>query len=81
MQTPGGQATTATSLHIIPAPVVTSFSPTQGPVGTPVTLTGRNFREEGLQDTIVLGGVAARILRATATSAEIEVPRGGARAF
>ena len=76
VQTPGGQATTPTSLHIIPAPVVTGFSPTQGPVGTPVTLTGRNFREEGLNDTIQLGGVVARVLRATATSAEIEVPRG-----
>ena len=80
VQTPGGQATTATSLQVIPAPIITSFSPTHGPVGTPVTITGRNFREEGLNDTILLGGLAARVLRATATSAEVVVPRGASTA-
>ena len=76
VQTPGGQATTATSLLIIPLPVITSFSPQHGPVGTSVTITGRNFREEGLNDTILLGGLTARVLRVTATSAEVVIPRG-----
>ncbi|OUJ74111.1 DUF7619 domain-containing protein [Hymenobacter crusticola] len=76
VQTPGGQATTATDLLIIPAPLITSFSPTHGPVGTTVTITGRNFREEGLNDTILFGRLAAHILRATATSVDVVVPRG-----
>ncbi|UOQ74906.1 DUF7619 domain-containing protein [Hymenobacter cellulosilyticus] len=76
VQTPGGQTTTVASLVVIPAPVITSFSPAQGPVGTSVILTGRNFREEGLNDTILFGGLAARVLRATATSVEVVVPRG-----
>ncbi|MBT2559430.1 IPT/TIG domain-containing protein [Hymenobacter sp. ISL-91] len=76
VQTPGGQATTDASLGVIPAPVITSFSPAQGPVGTAVTITGRNFGEEGLNDTILFDGLAARVLRATATSAEVLVPRG-----
>jgi sugar lactone lactonase YvrE len=76
VQTPGGQASTAANLVIIPAPVITSFSPTHGLVGTAVTLTGRNFGEEGLSDTILFGGLTARVLRATATSAEVLVPRG-----
>jgi sugar lactone lactonase YvrE len=76
VQTPGGQAATATNLVVIPPPVITRFSPTHGPVGSVVTLTGRNFREEGLNDTILLGGLRARVLRATATSAEVVVPRG-----
>ena len=76
VQTPGGQATTATALHVIPAPVITGFSPAHGPVGTSVTIIGRNFGEEGLNDTIMLGGQAARVLRATATSMEAIVPRG-----
>ncbi|RYY10323.1 MAG: T9SS type A sorting domain-containing protein, partial [Cytophagaceae bacterium] len=46
------------------------------PVGTAVTLTGRNFGEEGLSDTILFGGLAARVLRATVTSTEVLVPRG-----
>lgn len=76
VQTPGGQATTATSLVVIPPPIITSFSPVQGPVGTSVTITGRNFGEEGLNDTILVAGIAARVLRATATSVEVVVPRG-----
>ncbi|MCB2407708.1 IPT/TIG domain-containing protein [Hymenobacter sp. BT178] len=76
VQTPGGQTTTATSLVVIPAPVITSFSPAHGPVGTAVTIIGRNFREEGLNDTILFGGLTARVVRATATSAEVVVPRG-----
>jgi sugar lactone lactonase YvrE len=76
VQTPGGEATTATSLQITPAPIITSFSPTTGPVGTPVTLIGRNFQAEGLTDTILFGGLAARVVRATSTSAEVVVPRG-----
>ena len=76
MQTPGGLATTAASLWVIPAPVITSFSPTHGPVGTAITLTGLHFGEEGLRDTILLGGLAAHVVRATATSAEVLVPRG-----
>lgn len=76
VQTPGGQATTATSLHIIPAPIITHFSPTHGPVGTLVTISGRNFGEEGLPDTMLVGGLAARVVRATGTSVEVLVPRG-----
>ena len=55
VQTPGGQAATATDLWVIPAPVITSFSPSHGPVGTSVTITGLNFQEEGLNDTILFG--------------------------
>jgi sugar lactone lactonase YvrE len=76
VQTPGGQVNTTTSLVVIPAPVITTFSPTHGPVGTLVTLTGRNFGEEGLSDTILFAGLTASLLRATATSAEVVVPRG-----
>jgi sugar lactone lactonase YvrE len=76
VQTPGGQATTSTNLVVIPAPTITSFSPTSGPVGTLVTITGSNFRAEGLSDTILFGGLVAHVVRATSTSTEVLVPRG-----
>jgi len=42
--TAGGTATSATNFTvIIPAPTITSFNPTSGPVGTGVVITGTNF--------------------------------------
>src|SRR5207247_51525 len=41
--TPGGTATSATPFTVIPAPTITSFTPTSGPVGTSVTISGLNF--------------------------------------
>ncbi|WP_426492495.1 DUF7619 domain-containing protein [Hymenobacter sp. 102] len=76
VETPGGQTHTPTAFSLIPAPVITGFSPIQGPVGTTITLSGRNFLEENRPDTILLAGRVARIVRATATTAEVLVPRG-----
>jgi len=41
--TPGGTASSATAFTVVPAPVITTVSPTSGAVGTAVTLTGTGF--------------------------------------
>jgi hypothetical protein len=41
--TPGGTATSSGSFAVIPPPSISSFTPTSGPVGTTVTITGTNF--------------------------------------
>jgi hypothetical protein len=41
--TPGGTATSATSFTVLLPPTITSFTPTSGPVGTSVAITGTNF--------------------------------------
>src|SRR6266536_244639 len=43
--TPGGTATSSNSFDVTspPAPTISSFSPSSGPVGTPVTINGSNF--------------------------------------
>src|SRR5207245_9938203 len=41
--TPGGTATSATAFTVIPAPTLTSFTPTSGAVGSTVTITGTAF--------------------------------------
>jgi hypothetical protein len=42
--TPGGTATSATNFDVTPsAPTITSFTPTSGPVGTSVVITGTEF--------------------------------------
>src|SRR3989475_746373 len=39
----GNTATAAVSVIVVSAPTITSFTPTSGPVGTPVTISGTNF--------------------------------------
>jgi subtilisin-like proprotein convertase family protein len=41
--TPNGTATSSTSFTVIPAPTITSFSPTSGKVGTSVVIAGTTF--------------------------------------
>lgn len=41
MTTPGGTLTSKQTFKVVP--VITSFSPPSGPVGTPVTITGSGF--------------------------------------
>jgi hypothetical protein len=41
--TPGGTATSADAFTVVPAPTITSFTPTSGPVGTDVVINGSNF--------------------------------------
>jgi uncharacterized repeat protein (TIGR01451 family) len=41
--TPGGTATSADSFTVIPAPVISGFSPTSGPPGTVVAIRGSHF--------------------------------------
>ena len=41
--TPGGDATSADTFDVLPAPTITSISPGSGPIGTVVTITGTNL--------------------------------------
>ncbi len=52
--TPGGTASSKTKLAV--APAVESFSPSSGPVGTSVTITGNSFTKA---TKVTFGGVAA----------------------
>ena len=54
--TPGGTATSASSFTYIPAPTITSFTPTNGAAGTVVTITGTNFTGA---TAVAFGGTAA----------------------
>ena len=52
--TPGGTATSATSFTV--APRITSFTPTNGVIGTSVTINGANFTGAS---TVTFNGTAA----------------------
>jgi hypothetical protein len=58
------------------APVISSFSPTSGSVGTTVTITGNNFDATSGNNIVYFGGVKATVSSATATTLKVIVPAG-----
>ena len=71
--TAGGTATSATSFTFLPAPTITSFTPTSGPVGTTVTITGTNL---STATALKFNATAAVITSKTATQIVTKVPAG-----
>ena len=59
-------------------PVIASFSPTAGAVGTQVTISGLLFAATPQGNTVRFGGVAATVLGATATALVAVVPAAAA---
>jgi predicted aspartyl protease len=57
-------------------PTITSFSPTSGPVGTTVTITGTGFSTTLANNVVHFGAVKATVSAATATSLTVTVPAG-----
>ncbi|MEO5978966.1 MAG: IPT/TIG domain-containing protein, partial [Chryseolinea sp.] len=58
------------------SPTITSFTPTSGPVGTAVTITGTNFGTDPAAAVIMFNGVLASTQQITPTSLITVVPNG-----
>ncbi|WP_374688578.1 IPT/TIG domain-containing protein, partial [Promineifilum sp.] len=73
--TPGGTATSASDFTVILAPTISGFSPTSGPVGTSVTITGTNLtgatavKFNGVNASSFMVNSATQITAAVPTSA------------
>jgi hypothetical protein len=57
-------------------PVIKSFSPASGPVGSLVTITGENFDATPANNIVYFGGARAAISSATTTRLEVIAPAG-----
>lgn len=57
-------------------PVITSFSPQRGPVGTVVNITGNNFSSVPAENNVFFGAVKGKVLSATGTTLTVAVPAG-----
>lgn len=55
-------------------PVITSFAPASGAVGSSVTLTGTGFSSVAANNTVYFGSVKAIVTAASATSLTVTVP-------
>ncbi|RII31405.1 MAG: hypothetical protein CXR30_00915 [Geobacter sp.] len=73
-----GQTATSASSFSVPAPTITSFTPTQAPVGTQVTITGTNFSlNTYLSDNQVsFNGAYTNIISSDGTHLVVNVPYG-----
>lgn len=60
----------------VPTPTLTSLTPTAGPVGTSVTLTGTDFGAAPSTSTVAFNGVAAAATAWSPTSITTSVPTG-----
>ncbi|MES2397881.1 MAG: FG-GAP-like repeat-containing protein, partial [Bacteroidota bacterium] len=57
-------------------PIISSFSPSSGPVGTVVTLTGTNFNPITANNIVFFGATQAIVNAASTTSLNVTVPVG-----
>lgn len=57
-------------------PIITSFSPTSGPIGTSVTLSGQNFNTSSSQNIVYFGATKATVTSASSNSLTVTVPTG-----
>lgn len=71
--TPGGTATGPTFTVLPPAPTITSVTPTSGPMGTIITVTGTNLTGA----TATVGGVAAAVTVVSATTVTLPATASG----
>jgi gliding motility-associated-like protein len=58
-------------------PVITSFTPKAGPVGSTVNINGKNFGSAVSTNTVFFGAVKATILAAKNDMVQVKVPSGG----
>lgn len=67
---------TLTGFRFSSAPVITSFFPSSGPIGTQVTITGTNFSPVAAGNTVYFGPVKATVLQASDSALVVAVPPG-----
>ncbi len=64
------------SSNLFAQPGISSFTPTTGPIGTVVTISGTNFSTTIANNIVFFGAVKATVSAATATSLTVTVPIG-----
>lgn len=72
----GMTAFTTAPFVVVPPPLIYSFSPDSGPVGTTVTINGLNFSSTPADNDVFFGTTQAAVLAATATQLTVTVPSG-----
>lgn len=61
-------------------PVITSFAPVTGPIGTVVTISGSNFNPQSERNEISFGATKGKIMSSTTTEIKVELTAGASLA-
>ncbi len=69
-------ALTVAVTHLFAQPTITSFTPTNGSIGTIVTIIGTNFSSTASNNFVYFGAVRAVVNSASSTSLNVTVPVG-----
>lgn len=64
------------AIKLFAQPAISSFTPTTGPIGTVVTISGTSFSPTISNNIVFFGAVKATVSAATATSLTVTVPIG-----
>lgn len=74
----GNTATSASDFTVTTTspPIITSFTPASGPIGTTVTITGTNFSATPANNIVYFGATRASVTAATSTQLTVTVPKG-----
>lgn len=62
------------ALKLFSQPIISSFSPSSGPVGTTVTIIGTNFSSVPAENIVYFGAVKASVNAASPNTIEVQVP-------
>ncbi len=57
-------------------PTINSFTPTNGPVGATITITGENFGSAPAQNVVYFGAAKANVISANTSAVTVQVPAG-----
>jgi hypothetical protein len=73
--TVGDQSATSSDFRLLASPVISAVSPKQGPEGTKVTITGKNFGLTKSDNTVTFNGTKAGVQSASETKLVVKVPK------
>ena len=79
IDTSGNESSKSTPVSVfIPfePPVISSFAPSSGPVGTSVTITGLNFSTTPASNKVFFGATRAQVISASRNQLVVNVPSG-----
>jgi hypothetical protein len=69
-----GPAVSARDFTVLPSIALTSFSPSQGPIGSSVTITGSGFSPNPRENTVTFAGVRGEVTSASPTALVVRTP-------